>query len=63
MKKIYDEKVSYEGLNSLAEVLESCMEKYSEYQAITDKYNNIYITYGDLKREMALFASGLQLSA
>lgn len=60
MKKIYDEKVSYEGLNSLAEVLESCMEKYSEYQAITDKYNNIYITYGDLKREMALFASGLQ---
>lgn len=61
MKKItVENKVSYKGLNSLAEVLESCMEKYSSYQAITDKYNNVYMTYGELKEEMNLFASGLQ---
>ena len=54
------EVVSYEGKNSLAEVLESCMEKYSTYQAITDKYNKIYLTYGELKEEMNLFATGLQ---
>ena len=61
MKKIQiNDKVSYDGLNSLAEVLESCMEKYSSYQAITDKYNNIYMTYGELKEEMTNFASGLQ---
>ena len=62
MKKIeiIDNNVSYEGLNSLAEVLESCMDKYSDYQAITDKYNNISMTYGELKQEMINFASGLQ---
>lgn len=60
MKKINDEKVSYDGLNSLAEVLESCMEKFSSYQAIADKYNNIFMTYGELKEEMNNFASGLQ---
>ncbi|MBO5948910.1 AMP-binding protein [bacterium] len=54
------EAVSYEGLNSLAEVLEHCMEKYSEYQAITDKYNNVFMTYGELREEMTLFATGLQ---
>ena len=62
MKKnlIEERTVSYDELNSLAEVLESCMEKYSEYQAITDKYNNIYLTYGELREEMNNFASGLQ---
>lgn len=61
MKKeqIY-EAVSYEGLNSLAEVLEHCMEKYSNYQAITDRYNNVFLTYGELREEMNLFATGLQ---
>ena len=54
------EVVSYNGLNSLAEVLESCMDKYSAYKAITDKYNNVYMTYGELKEEMNNFASGLQ---
>mgnify|MGYP003306287031 CR=1 FL=1 len=58
-KHIY-EAVSYSEWNTLAEVLESCMEKFSTYQAITDKYNNIYLTYGELKEEMNLFASGLQ---
>ena len=52
--------VSYVGLNSLAEVLENCMAKYSNYHAITDKYNNISLTYGELREEMNLFASGLQ---
>ena len=58
-KQLY-ETVSYEGKNSLAEVLESCMEKYSTYQAITDKYNKISLTYGELKAEMNHFATGLQ---
>lgn len=61
MKKIVEkETVCYDGLNSLAEVLEYCMEKYSSYQAITDKYNNVFMTYGELKEEMNNFASGLQ---
>ena len=61
MKKIQiNNKVSYDGLNSLAEVLESCMDKFADYQAITDKYNNVYMTYGELKAEMNYFASGLQ---
>ncbi len=59
-KKDLYETVSYNGLNSLAEVLESCMEKYSDYKAITDKYNNVYMTYGELREEMNLFATGLQ---
>ena len=59
-KKLVINTVSYTGLNSLAEVLESCMEKFSDYQAITDKYNNISMTYGELKDEMTNFASGLQ---
>ena len=58
-KHVYEE-VSYNGLNSLAEVLESCMEKFSNYKAITDRYNNIYMTYGELREEMNLFATGLQ---
>ena len=45
--------VSYEGLNSLA-------EKYSTYSAITDKYNNVFLTYGELKEEIKYFATGLQ---
>ena len=61
MKKIFEkEVVCYDDLNSLAEVLEHCMEKYSSYQAITDKYNNVFMTYGELKEEMTNFASGLQ---
>ena len=59
-KKQIKETVSYAGMNSLAEVLESCMEKYSDYKAITDKYNNVYMTYGELREEMNLFATGLQ---
>ena len=59
-KRLADQTVSYDGLNSLAEVLESCMDKFSSYQAITDKYNNVYMTYGELKEEMTNFASGLQ---
>ena len=54
------EKVSYAGLHSLADVLENCMAKYANYDAITDKYNNISLTYGELREEMNLFASGLQ---
>ena len=53
-KELFCGNVSYSGMNSLAEVLESCMEKFSTYQAITDKYNNIYMTYGELKEEMNL---------
>lgn len=61
MKKIVEKETAcYDGLNSLAEVLEHCMEKYSNYQAITDKYNNVFMTYGELKEEMTNFASGLQ---
>ncbi len=59
-KKHFYEAVSYNGMNSLAEVLESCMDKFSTYKAITDKYNNIFMTYGELKEEMNLFATGLQ---
>ena len=55
-----NEKVSYAGLHSLADVLENCMAKYSNYNAITDKYNNVYLTYGELREEMNYFASGLQ---
>lgn len=55
------ETVSYDGLNSLAEVLESCMEKYSSYHAITDKYNGIFMNYAQLREEMNLFATGLQV--
>lgn len=59
-KEIIDETVSYDNLNSLSEVLESCMEKYSSYKAITDKYNNVYFTYAELKEELTNFATGLQ---
>ena len=58
--ELFSGDVSYSGMNSLAEVLESCMKKFSTYQAITDKYNNIYMTYGELREEMNLFATGLQ---
>ena len=58
-KKLINDMVYYDGLNSLAEVLESCMDKYSSYNAITDKYNNIHMTYGELKEAIAHFASGL----
>ncbi len=58
--KFFDEKVSYNGMNSLSEVLESCMERFSEYHAITDKYNNVFMTYGELRKTMNLFATGLQ---
>ena len=60
MELRFEDTVNYDGLNSLAEVLESCMDKFSEYHAITDKYNNVNLTYGELKEEMNLFASGLQ---
>ena len=59
-KENIGEIVSYSGLNSLSDVLLSCMEKYSNYQAITDKYNNIYMTYGELREEALNYASGLQ---
>lgn len=52
--------VCYEGMNSLSEVLESCMEEFSEYHAITDKYNNVFMAYGELRKTMNLFATGLQ---
>lgn len=52
--------VCYNGMNSLSEVLETCMEKFSEYHAITDKYNNVFMTYGELRKTMNLFATGLQ---
>ena len=52
--------VCYNEMNSLSEVLESCMEKFSEYHAITDKYNNVFMTYGELRKTMNLFATGLQ---
>ena len=54
------ETISYDGLNSLPEALESCMDKYSELTAITDTYNNISLTYTELKEKIELFASGLQ---
>ena len=60
MNKQISDTVSYGGMNSLAEVLESCMEKYSTYHAITDRYNKISMTYGELREEMNLFATGLQ---
>lgn len=60
MELRFEDTVNYDGLNSLAEVLESCMDKFSSYQAITDKYNNVYLTYGEMKQEMNNFASGLQ---
>ena len=52
--------VCYNSMNSLSEVLESCMERFSEYHAITDKYNNVFMTYGELRKTMNLFATGLQ---
>ena len=52
--------VSYNSMNSISEVLESCMERFSEYHAITDKYNNVFMTYGELRKTMNLFATGLQ---
>ena len=60
MNKQISDTVSYGGMNSLAEVLESCMEKYSTYHAITDRYNKVSMTYGELQEEMNLFATGLQ---
>ncbi len=59
-KKQNYEYVSYEGINSLPEALENSMKKYSTYQAITDKYNNVFLTYGELREEMNNFATGLQ---
>lgn len=58
--EFYDEVVSYEGMNSLSEVIESCMERFSKFHAITDKYNNVFMTYGELRNTMNLFATGLQ---
>ena len=52
--------VCYNGMNSLSEVLENCMERFSAYHAITDKYNNVFMTYGELRKTMNLFATGLQ---
>ena len=59
-EELKSERVSYNGMNSLSEVLESCMEKFSTYTAITDKYNNVFMTYSELKEEMTLLATGLQ---
>ncbi len=52
--------VCYNGMNSLSEVLESCMERFADYHAITDKYNNVFMTYEELRKTMNLFATGLQ---
>lgn len=58
-KTIY-EPVCYDSLSSLPAVLESCMEKYADYKAITDEYCKVEMTYRELKEEMNNFASGLQ---
>lgn len=52
--------VSYDEMNSLPEVLENCMKKFSSFNAITDKYNNVFMTYAELNEQMNLFATGLQ---
>ncbi|MBQ3640991.1 AMP-binding protein [bacterium] len=54
------ETVCYDSLKSIPEVMEYCMDKFSSYPAITDAYNNVYMTYKEMKDEMLKFASGLQ---
>ena len=59
-KSKYIENVCYDGLNSIPEVLEACMKKYSNLHAIVDDYNKIDLTYEELRNKIANIASGLQ---
>lgn len=59
-KKQIDNSVNYDEYSSISDLLMSCMEKYSDLDAITDEYNNIQMTYGELLEDINLFASGLQ---
>ncbi|MCQ2958313.1 MAG: AMP-binding protein [Candidatus Gastranaerophilales bacterium] len=49
------------GVNSLYDYLNKTFEKYPDYCAITDRYTNIEMTYGELKEHIDLFATGLQI--
>lgn len=49
-----------EGSNSMFEYLDKTIQKYPNHIAITDRYNKIEITYGELRQEILDFASGLQ---
>lgn len=61
MKRHYKRRtISYDGLNSLPEVLENSMDKFANFTAIVDDYVDYHLTYTQLKEEIKLFASGLQ---
>ena len=45
---------------SVNNYLKSKMAEYKDLDAITDTYNNIYMKYDELDRQMTNFASGLQ---
>ncbi len=59
-KKAFELFVNYDEAQSLCEILEKVSLKFSNLWAITDEYNNIQITSGQLKKEVDYFAGGLQ---
>lgn len=50
----------YSAFNSVVEVLENCMLKYTNLMAITDEYSKISMSYEELIRHINWFACGLQ---
>ncbi len=54
------EPVDYSNHAALHEVFEECMIKYADLNAICDKYNDIHLTYNELRLEIENFACGLQ---
>jgi long-chain acyl-CoA synthetase len=59
-KKAFELFVNYEESRSLCEILEKVALKFPKLWAITDEYNNIQMTSGQLKKEVDYFAGGLQ---
>ena len=54
------EPVDYNKHTALHEVFEECMIKYADLDAVCDKYNNVFLTYNELRLNIENFAAGLQ---
>ena len=62
MKKnnISSEIIFYDNFNSAIDVVLDAASRYSDLNAITDTYNNVEMTYAQLKADVDYFATGLQ---
>ena len=57
--KLFDD-VNYSHYNSVYELMDYCMSRWDDLDAITDEYSKVKLTYSQLRNEIDLFARGLQ---